>query len=127
MKELISLKEFLTEKIENLKEVTNLKFDKTEQALQLEATELARRLEILNGEASRLREIQSTYLPRELFEANFNEINKSFVEVNKKIVELELARSEMQGRGQVYTTVVSTTISIGIGLLFLLLNWLIRK
>jgi len=120
LNDLVTLKEYLIEKIESLKEITNLNFDKTQQALQLEAAELARRLEILNGEATRLRDIQATYLPRELFESRIGEMDK-------KIAELELAKSEAQGRGQVITTLTSTGISIGIGLLFLLLNYLIRK
>lgn len=92
----------------------------TERALSLQAIEYERRLTILNGEATRLRDIQATYLPREVAE------NK-FIEITKEINELKTAKDQAQGRGTVITTIVSAAISIGIGLLFLFLQIYLKK
>jgi hypothetical protein len=92
----------------------------TSKALELQAVEIARRLDILNGEAQRLRDIQSTYLPREVYEVATKEILN-------KIEVLNTFMANYQGRGTVIATVTSTAISIGIGLLFLALNYLLRK
>jgi hypothetical protein len=44
-------------------------------ALRLQALEYSRRLDALNGEAERLREMQETYLPRESYEYAHRELN----------------------------------------------------
>ena len=41
----------------------------SQMALELNAKEIERRLDFLNGEAGRLKEMQSTYLPREVYES----------------------------------------------------------
>jgi hypothetical protein len=52
------------------------RFSANRIAHDLQAGEYARRLEILNGEAERLRSIQATYLPREVAEARFTELEE---------------------------------------------------
>jgi hypothetical protein len=42
----------------------------SERALNLQAREYERRLDMLNNEAERLRNMQITYLPREVYEVN---------------------------------------------------------
>jgi len=54
------------------------------EALSLQALEYQRRLDALNGEAERLRQMQSTYLPRESYEIAHRElVNK--IEIVQKI------------------------------------------
>jgi len=44
------------------------------QSLKLQAKEYKRRLEDLNGEASRLRQMQSSYIPREVYENSLKSV-----------------------------------------------------
>ena len=47
----------------------------TREATVLQAKEYERRLDALNGEAERLKHMQATYLPREVFDARQRELN----------------------------------------------------
>lgn len=71
--------------LDHFKEITNLKFHQAEANLILQAKEYERRLEDLNGEAARLKLIQSLYLPRETFDATVKEYS-SKLEALQKIV-----------------------------------------
>ena len=71
------LETLLQEKIQANRERTNEKFEAAQEALNIQTNEIARRLSDLNGEAGRLREIQSRYIPREVFDARFDELSKS--------------------------------------------------
>ena len=51
-----------------LKREIALQLEAIDKALNLQTFEIARRLAELNGEAGRLKDMQSTYLPREKFE-----------------------------------------------------------
>ena len=51
-----------------LKREIALQLEAIDKALNLQTFEIARRLAELNGEAGRLKEMQSTYLPREKFD-----------------------------------------------------------
>lgn len=55
--------------LQALADRTDLRFEAVSEAQRLQAAELARRLEILNHEADRLREMQATYVPREVYES----------------------------------------------------------
>lgn len=57
--------------IQHLKELMAEK----EKALIIQAREYERRLEILNHEAERLRLMQTSYIPREVYESEMKEIN----------------------------------------------------
>lgn len=59
--------------LEHLEEMITLKFSEREKALELQAKEYDRRLEHLNGEATKLTRMQATYIPREVYEANKKE------------------------------------------------------
>ncbi len=54
-------------------------------ALALQAREYERRLDILNNEADRLRDIQATYLPRELYEAGHRELTTKIESLQKMV------------------------------------------
>jgi hypothetical protein len=73
--EIDHLKEVMFLRMEQLKteqahmrEIVKLMNELSDKALKIGAAEYERRLELLNGEAERLRKMQETYLPRELFE-----------------------------------------------------------
>ena len=68
-----------------LREYFDVKFELQERALTLQAEEYRRRLSDLNNEAERLRVMQTTYLPREVYESNHSGVvNK--IEALEKIV-----------------------------------------
>lgn len=57
-------------------EAYKIKFEAMEKALQLQAKEYERRLSDLNGEAGRLRDMQATYVPREVFDTVVKDLEK---------------------------------------------------
>lgn len=57
-------------------EVYKVKFEAMEKALLLQAKEYERRLSDLNGEAGRLRDMQATYVPREVFDTVVKDMEK---------------------------------------------------
>lgn len=64
------------EKHELEREVLDTAKDSADMALNLNSSEIARRLEFLNGEAERLRIMQASYIPREMHESSLKEINR---------------------------------------------------
>lgn len=64
----VSLREFIEEKIAADRERNNILFTERMRALEIQAREYERRLDALNGEAGRIRDIQATYVPRETYE-----------------------------------------------------------
>ena len=50
-----------------LKKHFEIEIESRDKAMELQAKEYSRRLDILNGEAERLRCMQATYLPRETY------------------------------------------------------------
>lgn len=91
----------------SLKEYFDSRFTDAEKALDLQNKEVARRLEFLNGEAERLRQMQATYLPREVYDANCKEILG-------KLSSLEEFKNQAIGRQAVIAVLVSAAISIAI-------------
>lgn len=71
--------------LNHLKELMEMKLESNERALELQAKEYERRLADLNGEADRLRNMQSTYLPRELCDSKYN-LLRNKVESLEKLV-----------------------------------------
>lgn len=69
--EIQHLKEILELQVKHLKEL----LEEKDRALDLQAREYERRLGILNGEAERLRNMQASYVPREVYESESKEIN----------------------------------------------------
>jgi uncharacterized secreted protein with C-terminal beta-propeller domain len=64
-----------------LSEKTDLQFEAQREASRLERAELARRLDILNGEAERLRQMQATYVPRETYEQQQHVLIGAFITI----------------------------------------------
>ncbi len=60
----------LDERQKHIREVMDLRFSENNTSTKLASAEISRRLELLNGEASRLSSMQATYLPREVYEQN---------------------------------------------------------
>ena len=67
------------------------KFRSLSEALQLQAKEYKRRLDDLNGEAGRLRSMQSEYIPREVFD-------RTVTELRREIEELKIFKTKQEGR-----------------------------
>lgn len=109
----ISLKELLMQRICNLEKVTEERFQQSEKALLIQTKEIERRLENLNGEASRLRDIQATYLPRETYEIQQKD-------TTKKIENLEDYKNNNQGKNTILAVVISIVLTF-------LLNFLLKK
>jgi len=58
------------------------KFEALRKALKLQAKEYERRLEDLNGEAGRLKQMKAELTPREVFDNTVAEINKKLDIIN---------------------------------------------
>jgi len=69
----------------HLRELLQTKIDSQEKALTLQAKEYERRLADLNHEAQRLRTMQETYVPREVYEVHIKEINQKIDLVQKMV------------------------------------------
>jgi hypothetical protein len=96
--------------INHLKEVTELKFETNAQALKIQAKEYERRLEALNGEAKRLREMQATYIGKEIYDAHHLELHKVCDELKQR---LDIA----SGRDLTISGIVALASSILVGLI----------
>jgi hypothetical protein len=72
--EMVTLKEYFEKKICELERLQNVKFDEAKNALKIQAVEYERRLENLNNEASRLTKMQVTYLPRETYQTQYENL-----------------------------------------------------
>ena len=57
--------------------IRNTERDSVRNALDLNSKEISRRLDILNGEADRLRIMQATYVPREIYEASIKDVRQA--------------------------------------------------
>lgn len=63
-------KKYIEEKFSSINKIQKM----TAHSLTIQADEYARRLGELNGEAGRLRSIQTNYIPREVFEASIKAV-----------------------------------------------------
>jgi len=102
-----------------LKELLTQRMDLVQKATDISIEETHRRLEILNGEAERLRLMQSTYLPREVYQQNYTELSKAIQELEKKV-------AMNQGRDQTIAIFVSVSVSTIISLTSILLPLLLK-
>ena len=73
------------ELIRHLREVFELRVKTAETALELQAKEYERRLDALNKEAERLREIQACYLPRDTCEVQYKNISDKIDYMQKPV------------------------------------------
>lgn len=100
-----ALKELLMLRMDGMERLTEGRFTSSQLALDLGAKETERRLDLLNGEAERLRLIQATYLPREVYDANYSELRKEIVGLNS-------SRDIQNGRNSVLSGVIAFTTSV---------------
>ena len=75
--------------LKHLRELIETKHDMStnalEKALELQAREYMRRLDDLNHEAERLRIMQTTYLPREIYITQHNVVERKIEEIQKLV------------------------------------------
>lgn len=74
-------------------DVIEERFRARDEALHLQAKEYERRLDALNGEAERLRQIQASYIPREVFDRTIQDMRAN-IEI------LVSAKLKAEGKGQ---------------------------
>jgi predicted RNase H-like nuclease (RuvC/YqgF family) len=94
------------------------KFKALREALKLQAKEYERRLEGLNHEADQLKNMQSTYTSKEVFDRTMDAMNQRFErvvnELKEKIEILNLWKTKQEGKSQLiqYIPWLLTAISI---------------
>lgn len=89
------------------------KFTNYDTALKLQAKEYERRLEALNGEAERLRVMQASYVPREVFEASVKAVlDKQEDLVNKTITPMKEWQDKMTGNIAGRIAVISSVMAV---------------
>jgi len=98
----VSLKEYF-------EKVFAVEKEATAKALKLQSSENNRRLDLLNGEATRLVAMQATYLPRETHDLQYKVLAD-------KVNSLELSRAEIKGKADQTTVNITLTIAV-IGLI----------
>ena len=102
--------------LEALKELVMEKFRAIAEALGKQALEYERRLSALNHEAAQLKDMQATYMPRELYESEI-------LNIRQELKELNAFKNNLIGKLAVVAILVSMAISIVVGGLFLLINY----
>jgi len=98
--------------IDALKELVLEKFHAAAEALTKQAAEYERRLSALNHEAAQLKDMQATYMPRELY-------NSEMKGIREELKELNAFKNNLIGK----LVIVPVLVSIGIGILFFLINY----
>jgi len=123
-------RKYVEEKFSSIKKIEKLR----EQSLKLQAKEYKRRLSDLNGEAGRLRSIQATYIPREVFENSLKTVSekteaaaKSLADkqqelINTTITPMVLWQSKLQGKIAVIVIVGGAIWGIIVGLVFYIMS-----
>lgn len=96
--------------IKHIRELIEVQAIANDKALKLQTNELARRLDILNGEAERLKQMQMHYVSKESYE-----IQHRIVCLD--IEDLKKYKNNQQGKSAVWSVIVPALISLGIGLL----------
>lgn len=94
-----SIYKILEERIDHLKEVHERYVAESDDRLKLQAKEYKRRLDALNGEAERLRSMQASYVPREVY-AQFE------MSTNKEITALREWKATQTGKTYVFGIVI---------------------
>jgi hypothetical protein len=92
----------------------------TKAALDIATKGLDGHLLLLNGEADRLRLMQATYLPREVYAAEIKELRKD-------IIELREFKSNLLGRQSIISVVVSVAVSVVFLVINVIVNNFLRK
>jgi hypothetical protein len=113
-----AVKELTCHTIAALEKLANEKFAGIDKALNLQSKEYERRLEFLNGEADRLKNMQATYLSRELYDTQHETLRK-------RIDILEQNRANVEGKASqsaVNIAYIISAIGIIIGIAGLLIS-----
>jgi len=103
------LAQLMDTKLEALERFLTSRMDGQDRALSLQAAEYERRLKILNGEADRLRQMQATYVPRELYD-------RIDAQHSEDIKDLKRCRDIQSGKQIVLTAVVAAVVSVLVAL-----------
>lgn len=98
---------------EYIEKVIELKFKAYDDALDLQAKEYSRRLEQLNGEAAKLKDMQATYVSREVYDAKVKELDTL-------LSELKISKEVLAAKAGMPMVIVSWTASI-IGIILALI------
>ena len=99
------LRAMLTQRMDATDVLVEERFASLKLARDLQDVEVARRLEVLNGEAGRLADMQATYVPREVYDAKTQEIAKD-------LLELKTFRAETTGKGFAYAPFISVAVAV---------------
>lgn len=111
-----TLREYI-ETVINLRcELLDNKIQEAQSALKLQAKEYERRLLTLNHEAEQLKEMRASSVTRELFDSNQKELMR-------RISELELSKSNLEGKASQKSVMIAWIIS-GIGLLIAIVSFI---
>jgi hypothetical protein len=78
----------LETRMDEFREQMRIRKEEGERALALQTDEFKRRLTELNGEAERLRKMQATYLPREVFDVKVRHIEVGILSILLALVGL---------------------------------------
>ena len=103
----------LDERIKAMKEDIRRTEESGEKALRVSTAEFHRRLELLNGEAGRLREMQATYVMREIFD-RYKETQE------QRVSSLENFNANLTGKqwiGGAVIVILAAAITFGVNFL----------
>ena len=104
------VEQLLCQKIKALERIIETRLTAMDKALELQHKEYERRLDFLNGEAERLRQMQSTYLPREVSD-------KVLEGILQRIRDLETYRDTQIGKSLAISAGVSVAVAAIISLI----------
>jgi len=82
------------------------------RALDISSAEYARRLDFLNGEAERLREMQMTYILRETYDMSHRQLEDKLDTIRKELDRLRLVEANMRGQVVAYSAAIALAMSI---------------
>ena len=108
------LRELLEHRLCALEKLFSERIEHRDIALKLSADEYHRRLDMLNGEADRLHQMQLTYLPRETYET----IQKT---VDGELAQLRDFRANLTGRLTVVNVIITVVMSLFVSLVMSLI------
>ena len=109
---------------DHLETVIDVKLKAIREASSLRNVEIDRRLGLLNGEAERLRVMQATYLPRELYAQQHNELKDKIEFITTIANEYRTFKAVMESKASQASVWISYGISI-IGIMIGILSIII--
>ncbi|MFA5409975.1 MAG: hypothetical protein WC343_14475 [Bacilli bacterium] len=93
-------KELFTDRIDAFIKLMDERFSHEKEALRLQAIEYSRRLDGLNHEAQQLKDMQTTYLPREVYDTQHQSLChdvSNLKETRASLEEMKTIRSDIAG------------------------------